>query len=269
MGFQTFASRSKPNIHQITIFMFCWKTVCLTGCLMAVGALAGIAQNLQITNAEIKNNRIVVYYDLTDSIPDRMYSVRIYASADGYINPLQKVAGDVGLTVKTGLNRKVEVDAASEWDKGISGPLAFELRARVFVPFINTESINQYKVFKRSHAYNLTWSGGSSQNVLNFDLYKGEKKIASFPNIGNAGHHTIELPSYVKPGAGYRFRISDSKNSDEVVYTSEFRVRRKTPLLLKSLAIGAAGAAVMMLGSGSSGSDATLPSAGGISLPNH
>ena len=204
-------------------------------------------QSLEIKNIEIKGNKFIVYYDLMDSVVNRSYTIRVYSSADGFINPLQKISGDVGLDVKTGMNRKVEWSFLEEPGSMAEGKLMVELRARVFVPFIKTESINQYKVFKRSRTYNLTWSGGSAQNVLNFDLYRGDRKVASFPNIGNAGHHSFKFPSHIKPGNNYRFRISDSKNADEVVYSNTFKIKRRIPLVVKSAVVLAAGASVFLL----------------------
>ncbi|MEQ8532190.1 MAG: hypothetical protein RIB86_10075, partial [Imperialibacter sp.] len=50
------------------------------------------------------------------------------------------------------------------------------------------------------------------------------------PNVGNT---TIIIPNDVKPGR-YRFKISDSRNRDEVVYTMNFIVKRKVPLIAKA-----------------------------------
>jgi len=205
-------------------------------------------QSLQIDFIELKSNRFVVHYSLTDTVPGRSYTVRAYASHDGFTNPLQKITGDAGLDVKTGSSRIIEWTFSEEVGTAFDGKIVVELRARVFVPFIKTESINQYNVFKRGRSYNLTWEGGSSHNVLNFDLYRGNRKIHSFPNVGNSGHHAFKFPSHIKAGRNYRFRISDSKNSDEVVYTREFKIKRSVPLVLKTTAgIGVATSLFLVL----------------------
>ena len=90
---------------------------------------------------------------------------------------------------------------------------------------MSTESINAYKEFKRKRTYNLTWSGGAPQNILNFDRMKGAKKVISFPNLANVGHHSFEFPVYIKPWKNYHVRISDSKNTDEQVVTTPFRIK--------------------------------------------
>lgn len=204
-------------------------------------SIYGHAQIIELKHVELQNNKVVVYYNLIDSVEGRFYSIRLYSSADGFLNPLEKIQGDVGLEVKPGLNKKIVWSVAEETAINLQQKISLEIRGRIFIPFINTESINQYKVFKRNRNYDLTWAGGSPQNILNFDLYNGDKKIASFPNIGNIGHHSFRFPAHTKPSKHYRFRISDSKNKEEVVFTQEFKIKRKVPLLAKIIPALAAG----------------------------
>ena len=82
---------------------------------------------------------------------------------------------------------------------------------------------------------------------VNFDLYKGDTKVWSQPGIGNTGRYEMTIPTDVKPGDGYRFKISDSKNKDDVVYTGTFTIKRKIPLLLKAVPILVAGGAAVFL----------------------
>lgn len=208
---------------------------CVSFCLFALSLLIGVCQgqSIELKFVEIKQNKVVVHFDILDSLEARFYSIRVYSSVDGFLNPLEKVSGDAGLEVRPGKNKTVTWAASEELNSTFKDKVSLEIRGRIFIPFINTESINQYKVFKRKRKYDLTWKGGSPQNVLNFDLYKGEKKVTSFPNLANVGHHTFEFPNHVRPGNDYRFRISDAKNNEEVVFTSQFKLKRKVPLLLK------------------------------------
>ena len=109
------------------------------------------------------------------------------------------------------------------------------------------------KTFKRLRPTEITWTGGTQQNILNFDLYKGEDKITSFPNIANVGHYTMTIPTTVKPGKGYKFKITDTKNKDQIVYSASFGVTRKIPLILKILPVGLLGAAGYLAASGNKG----------------
>jgi hypothetical protein len=45
----------------------------------------------------------------------------------------------------------------------------------------------------------------------------------------------------VKPGKGYYFLVSDTKNKDQVMKTPMFEVRRKVPLVVKVIPIAIIG----------------------------
>jgi hypothetical protein len=215
--------------------------------LIIVACYQGAAQNLKIRNVELRNTRMVLHYDLLDSVEGRYYSIRAYSSTDGYLNPLEKVKGDVGLEVKPGTDKIIEWDFSNELPPAYDGKVSVEVRGRIFIPFINVQSINQYKVFKRKRKYNITWTGGTPQNVLNFDLFNGEKKVHTFPNLANVGHYSLEFPSHISPDKNYRLRISDTKNKEEVVFTEEFRIKRKIPLLFKAIPLAAVGYAAYFI----------------------
>jgi hypothetical protein len=206
------------------------------------------AQQFTIKRVELANQQVIVHYDLTDDVTGRSYTLNVYGSHDNYLNPLQKITGDAGLEIKPGLNRKFVWDAKSELGENFSGSVALEVRGRLYIPFVRFTGLEDYRVLKRGKPYQLTWSGGTQQNILNFDLYKGDKKVTTFTNIANVGNYKLTLPTDTKPGKNYRFKISDTKNKDEVVYTSMFAVKRKTPLLLKILPVLAVGYLATTLG---------------------
>lgn len=237
------------------------RTALLGALALFMACLSGRsdAQSIDLKYVEFVTNRLVVHYDLSDTTAGRSYSVRLYSSLDGYLNSLEKVSGDVGLEIKPGKNKTIVWEFRQEPGITTKGRVAVELKAQLFIPFINTDNINGYKIFKRGRSYNLTWSGGSAQNILNFDLMKGDRKITTFPNLANVGHHSFDIPSYVKPGKNYRFRISDSKNKEDMVYTSLFRVKRKTPLFIKTLSLAGLAAGVYVLVSGSSSGPQDIP----------
>lgn len=191
------------------------------------------AQDILIKRVELENEKVYLFYQLKDTTRGRNYTVNLYSSRDNFINPFQKLQGDAGLEVVPGDERKIEVNIKEEFGEGFEGKVAFELRAKVYIPFIRLDGFNDYKKFKRGKPYEIHWSGGRPQNVLNFELYRGENKITAFTNIANAGKYNLVFSPDTKPGSNYRFRISDSKNRDEVVNTGTFTIARKVPLLLK------------------------------------
>jgi hypothetical protein len=191
------------------------------------------SQTVKIKYLELQSNGdIFIFYDLTDDAAGRKFSLHLYTSIDNYIQPMTKVSGDVGVNLSPGANKKVIWHAKEELGGPYKGELAFELKGNIYIPFIALDGFNDYKVLKRGKPYDITWTGGRGDNVLNFELYKGETKVKVFEERPNVGNTKITIPTDVKPGR-YKFKISDSRNKDEVVFTDEFQVRRKIPLVLK------------------------------------
>lgn len=218
------------------------------------------SQTIEIKNIAIEDGNIFIRYDLMDSIHGRFYTVRLYSSRDDFLNPLNKLSGDAGMEISPGSGKLLVWDGKEELGEDFNGNVAIEIRARVYVPFINVDHFKDIKTLTRHRKHSITWTGGRQSNILNFNLYRGENKITTFSNIANVGHHDLEIPAHIKPGKGYYFVISDIKNKDEVVRTSEFKVARKIPLALKAIPGVLVASAAMML----SGSDA----GGGNSLPD-
>jgi hypothetical protein len=203
------------------------------------------AQQLQIDKTSISGDKIVVYYSLVDTIPGKYYTVRLYGSHDNFMHPLEKISGDAGIDLRPGGQKKIMWDP-KELGETFEGKIALEIKARTYIPFVQFDGFEEYKLIKRLKPYTIIWRGGTPQNILNFDLYKEDERIMTYPNIANVGHHTLLLPRSVKPGT-YKLKISDTKNKDDVVFTEEFRVKRKTPLVLKALPLLALGAVISIL----------------------
>jgi len=218
-----------------------------------VGLLASpvFGQKFSIKRLEILNDKINLYYDLVDTVATRTYTIALFASQDNFISPLQQVSGDIGLEVTPGRNKRIVWNAKEELGANFEGKEALEVRGRLYIPFVRLDGLN--KTFKRLRPTEITWTGGTQQNILNFDLYKGKEKITSFPDIANVGHYRLTMPTTVKPGKGYRFKISDSRNKDQVVFSPPFTVKRKISLGLKFVPIVLIGAGLYLAVSGNKG----------------
>ena len=204
-------------------------------------------QEILIKQIELDGDYVHMNYSLIDSTLGRTYIVNLYSSKDNFAYPLQKVKGDIGIEIRPGANKKIVWNANEEFGANFEGKVAFEVRSKIYIPFLTLKEFN-FKKLKRGRSYEITWGGGRPQNILTFDLFHGEKRVATFSNIANIGHHTMVIPMHVKPGDGYQFRISDTKNKDEVIHTGTFRITRKVPLLLKvvpAVMLGLAGYVVL------------------------
>ena len=209
------------------------------------------AQEFSITNVELAGDKLVIFYDLIDTVKNRHYTVHVYSSMDSYLNPLEKISGDAGLEVAPGKHKKITWNIAEELAPDFEGKVGLEVRGRLYVPFVRFTGFEDYGIRKRGVPFVITWSGGTRLNVLNFDLYQEDTKIWTQPSVANTGNFEMTIPTSVKPGRGYLFRISDTKNKDQVVFTSEFAIKRKIPLGLKAIPLLAAGAAAFYIISGS------------------
>jgi hypothetical protein len=216
--------------------------------ILWVITLPAMAQEFSIKKIELTGESVILHYDLIDTIKARTYTINVYASKDSYLAPLQKIKGDAGLEVRPGQNKKIVWSSKEELGPTFRGDIELEVRGRVYIPFVKFEGFQDEQVIKRGKAKTMTWSGGTRQNILNFTLYKGDEYIDVIPNVANSGSYDMIIPTSVKPGKGYYFLVSDSKNKDQVMKTNTFTVKRKVPLGLKLLPIVIIGAAIPFLG---------------------
>ena len=96
--------------------------------------LLPVLQGLQaqsITNVvpEAVGRKIIVRYDIENSIPDQLFEVALYFSKDNYSTTLQNVSGNgVGSSVSSGKDRVIIWDVLKDV-KELKGEYAFEVRA--------------------------------------------------------------------------------------------------------------------------------------------
>ena len=193
----------------------------------------GYSQEVQITNIQLKGTDVVLTYNLIDERIDRSYSIHMYSSLDNYIQPLELVSGDVGIDIPVGGNKRITWSAQDELGMEFNKGLKIEVKGQIYVPFIELDGITEDMVLKRGNPTDIRWTGGRGDNILSVDLYQGDKLVRSFGELPNTGKSTLKIPKNVPPGKDYRYRISDERNRDEVVYSPSFEVRRKYPLGIK------------------------------------
>lgn len=226
-------------------------------CFISIGLAA---QNVIIKKVELAGEKIIVHYDLEDGNPNNEYKLDLYASRDNFTSPLTKVKGDVGPEVKPGTDRKIEWSIREEYG-GYKGRIALEIKGKVYVPFVKLQNFDTKKSYKRGQSYSLAWKPGNT-NPINIELYKGGQRISGEMNQPNNGGHTFFIPPKTKPGSDYRIKITDTRTPDEILYTSNFQVKPKVPLLVKILpvvAIGGVAAYFATQGGGGEPEDTGIP----------
>jgi len=221
-------------------------------CLFSFLSAGAYAQSVTISKVELSGDKIIVHYNLDNSNPSSNFLLNLYESKDNFSAPLAKVTGDVGSEVKPGSNKKIEWNVRQEYGN-YKGKLALEVRGKVYVPFVKLQNFTTAASYKRGKTHDLLWSPGNT-DPINIELYKGNQRIQGGMSQANNGAYSLSIPSDAKTGSDYRLKISSAKNNDEVIYTPDFKVTPKVPLLLKVLPVVAVGAAVVVLG-GSKSSD--------------
>ncbi|MFN5555434.1 MAG: Ser-Thr-rich GPI-anchored membrane family protein [Chryseotalea sp.] len=231
------------------------KRIYTTLCFLTGLFMVSTAQNLHVQRVELKGDEVILYYSLLDSTAGRTFSVNLYSSLDNFVNPLQFISGDNGVEVKPATERKLVWNAKKELGETFNSKISIELRAKVFIPFIRFDSFSK---IKRGKLTEVTWRGGTAQNILNFELWRNGEKVLVLHNIPNAQHATIKIPANVKAGKGYTFKIIDSKNKDLAIQTAPFQIKPRTPHILKAVPLLAVGGALALLGGGGSEAESEI-----------
>ena len=198
--------------------------------LLLLFSLIASGQKVSILKIELAGEKVLVFYDLEDNNPNNEYLLNLYSSKDNFANPLAKVKGDVGPEVKPGQNKKIEWNLREEYG-GFKGKISLEIRGKVYVPFVKL-NFDTKRAYKRGGNYNLAWKPGNT-NPIHIELLKGSQRISGDLNHPNSGTYLLTFPAKITPGKDYRLRVTDSKNTDDIIYTDFFRITPKIPTALK------------------------------------
>ncbi len=213
------------------------------------------SQKMAIQKLEIANDQMIIHYEIDDSNPNNEYLVTVFTSKDNYAAPLVKVSGDVGQEVRPG-RRRALWNIREEFGD-YEGPLSIELRANVFIPFVRLKTFTSAKGYKRGKAYKLDWRPGNT-NPVHIELFKENARMTGELNYPNNGSYAVNFSSDLKPGSGYKLKITDSKHPQDFIYTMDFKVKRRFPLLLKVIPVFAGGYLLSTILVGG-GADDSLP----------
>lgn len=222
----------KQVLLVLTVFAF-WNT--------------GGSQNFTIKRIEQAPEHFIIYYDLESNEGSNACQVQVFSSVDNFLKPLEKVTGDVGISVKPGVNRRIIWDIKSEYGTKFKGEVQLEIRGKIYVPFIVMNNLEENKVIKRAKKTTFTWTGDINNKPLVFSLYKDNELISERSEIPNIGSAVIILPHSVKPGHGYYFVITETGNSEHSIRTNEFIIKKKIPAVIKVIPVAIVAGVVIIL----------------------
>ena len=209
-------------------------------------SLNGLSQNIELDWIEVSGNKVIIHYNLADSNPNHQYLINLFSSQDNFTTALTKVSGDVGQEVKPGLDRKIIWDVTKELGL-FNGKLTFEIRGRVFIPYVKLTPFEDGTVFKRGKNVQLTWTSGNTGGQVNIELFQGQKRFQVENNVPNSGRYDWHIHTAQKKGSGYKLRFTNSKDRNDFVESKEFTIKPKIPTAVKTLGIAAVAAIVYVI----------------------
>jgi len=214
------------------------------------------AQTITTKQVEVQGNKVIVHYKLEDPNSDHLYAIGLYSSKDNFATPLTRVTGDVGTEVKPGPDNKIAWDIKSELGD-FKGNLTFEVRGRVFIPFVKLTNLIEGDVFKRGKNYPIVWASGNLTGQVNVELFQGQERIWGENNLPNSGRYDWFVPSGTKKGSNYVLKFTNTKDRNDVVVSKTFTIKPKIPFLLKAAAFIVVGGGVVVAASGGGGKGTT------------
>jgi hypothetical protein len=227
-------------------------TVCFLVTFLIIHCRGQFAEN--ITSA-FEHGRAIITYDLVGLKAKETYIISLYASHNNFSSPLKLVSGDVGRNITEGKGKKIEWNASEE-AANYKGTITFRIDvALLFTPleFINPTG----GAIRRGTTAIIEWRGGYIGNEKELVLYKGSVRVATLGKMKNVWQYTWAIPKDIERGDDYTLRLS---GGNENLTSNAFRIKRRTPLLLKLSPIIAAAAIIPFLkGSEPSGSTGLPP----------
>lgn len=105
------------------------------------------AQEVDNIRVDLRGDLIIIMYDLKSTSEVSDYKIEIFGSHNNFKSPMLQVSGDVGLSVKPGLNKIISWASKSEL-KDYKGELIFEIAASPNVVITEQPILTQPEIQK-------------------------------------------------------------------------------------------------------------------------
>ena len=201
------------------------------------------AQRIENIRAEVfgEGEKVVITYDITGATQGQKFKVTVYGSHNNYAAPLTLVSGDVGRDreVTGGPNKRVEWSAKSEL-RDYSGDVTFEVRAELVAASFFIQQPTLGTKYRRGKTAEITWQGGTPGENVRLDLLKDGNVISQIASTQNSQRYSWPLQKSMSKGSGYQVRLSGESGT---VTSGNFKVKSKTPFIVKALPFLAVGGA--------------------------
>jgi hypothetical protein len=215
------------------------------------------AQRIENVRASTVDDKIIVTYDINGASEGQKFKSQLFSSHNNFSSPLIHVAGDVGLgnELLAGNTKRIEWNVKSEITD-YTGDVTFEVRAEVIAAPLLLTSPQLSAKFKRGKILNINWKGGMPSENVRLELLKGGSTVSPITQLSNVGNYSWSIPKKTKKGSDYQIKLTSDRQS---VVSNNFKIKNRTPFIVKALPVLAAGAVVYLITSGGKKEDNSLP----------
>lgn len=227
--------------------------------LLLCGSLA--AQKIENVKATVNGDDIIITYDLSGK-DGQEFKINLYASNSNFSKAIVKASGDIGSRITPGKDKRVVWNAKNEIPD-YKGDLVIEVRGEAGVVAVSSSSVRPLSFLlpsgggvKRGKVLNVSWTGGSPSESVELNLLKGGAIVEKISGQNNNGVYSWQVPKGTKTGV-YQLKLTGGSSGEAI--SANFKVKPKTPLLVKVLPIVAVGAVAAVVLGGGSKKKADLP----------
>ena len=208
--------------------------------LLFCGTLA--AQKIENVKATINGDDIIITYDLSGK-EGQEFKINLYVSNNNFSKPLIKASGDIGSKITPGKDKRVVWNAKNELPE-YKGDLIIEVRGEA------GGSI------KRGKLMNISWTGGTPGETVELSLFKGGEVKEKISEQSNNGVYSWQVPKKTKSGS-YQLKLTG--NSSGFAMSTNFKIKPRTPFIVKLLPFLAVGAVAYVVLGGEKAKDLPAP----------
>ncbi len=226
--------------------------------LLVGGSLA--AQKIENVKATINGDDIIITYDLTGK-EGQEFKINLYASNSNFSKPIIKASGDIGSKITPGKDKRVVWNAKNELPE-YKGDLVIEVRGEAGVIASSVRPLSFLSPtggnVKRGKILSISWTGGTPTENVDLSLMKDGAVSEKIADQSNNGVHSWQVPKGTKPGT-YQLKLTGT--SSGFAMSPNFKVKPKTPFIVKILPFLAVGgvAAVLLSGGSKKADDLPVP----------
>ena len=211
--------------------------------------VSAFSQSIENVRASFADGKVTIAYDLLRTDPNQTYFVEVSGSHNNYSSPLKTVSGDVGANIKGGSGKKIIWDAKAELVT-YKGEITFRVKGNPVAAWV-FKTPTEGGSIRRGKSTTIQWEGGSPQQPVTVELYKGSEKVETLAQ-GNAGtSYTWLVPKDFEKG-NYSIKLSAGGQN---ISSGTFSVKAKIPLLLKVLPVAVIGGLAAVLSGGGGGGE--------------